>query len=213
MEFHILLRLFVVKTSCSFYLIHSIIKGSGGRGSPTYVMLVKKMLTLACVQTLFYWPISFRLGLMIKTTRLSILLSVWMTLTFTQGHSCMRNKKFVVHFSEISQLIRIKFSMLPQPVGLLKPLLNLFCTDDIEGREFCWHEFIKHNFNMVLCRDTCKLGMMLSTNKFYSLMYTQGHRVTGKLEFVQSFCCKVAWSNSNVCDGWSSKGKDYEEVL
>ena len=33
-------------------------------------------------------------------------------------------------------------------------------------------------------------------------MFTQGHRVMGKLELLQSFYCKVAWSISNVHDGW-----------
>ena len=36
--------------------------------------------------------------MMIKTTQLYILVSVWMALTFIQGHSCMRNKNFGVHF-------------------------------------------------------------------------------------------------------------------
>ena len=35
-----------------------------------------------------------------------------------------------------------------------------------------------------------------------TLMFTEDHRVTGKLDFVQSFCCKIAWSNLNVCDGY-----------
>ena len=35
---------------------------------------------------------------MVETTRLYILIFVWMTLTFIQGHSYMRNKKFCVHF-------------------------------------------------------------------------------------------------------------------
>ena len=54
-----------------------------------------------------------------------------------------------------------------------------------------------------------KFGTMLDTTKVNSLipvwmtlMFTQGYRVVGKLELVQSFCCKVAWNNSNVGDGW-----------
>ena len=61
-----------------------------------------------------------------------------------------------------------------------------------------------------MCPDTCdqvyfKLGTMLHTTKFYGLIpvwmtlrFTQGHRITWKLELAQSFCCKVAWSNPNV---------------
>ena len=44
-------------------------------------------------------------------------------------------------------------------------------------------------------------------------MFTQGHRVTGKLELVQSLCCKVAWSNWDVQDGWFCKGDDCEKVF
>ena len=77
--------------------------------------------------------------------------------------------------------------------------------------------------NIIMCQGNCepvyfKLGMMLNTSKLYSLisfwmtlMFAQGHR--DKLELVHSFCCKVAWSNSNVCDGWSCKEEDCEEVL
>ena len=34
----------------------------------------------------------------------------------------------------------------------------------------------------------------------------------GKLELVQSFCFKVAGSNSNILNGWLCKGDDFEEV-
>ena len=40
--------------------------------------------------------ISFKLGMMTKISKLYILISVWKTLTFIQGHSCMIN--FGVHF-------------------------------------------------------------------------------------------------------------------
>ena len=95
----------------------------------------------------------------------------------------------------------MKFSMLPQHVSLWKFMLNLFCTNDIQGRELCWHDFMKYTFNVVICQDTCqsvffKLGMMLNMTNVYSLipvwmtlMFTQGHRAMLKLELVHSFCC------------------------
>ena len=46
-----------------------------------------------------------------------------------------------------------------------------------------------------------------------TLMFTQGHRVMEKLKLVQSFCCKVALSNSNVHNGWLCKRDDNEEIL
>ena len=85
--------------------------------------------------------------------------------------------------------------------------------------------FYEIMFDFVMCQDTfepiCfKLRMMLNMTKLYSLMpewltlmFTQGHRVTGNVERVLSFCCKVAWSNPNVCDGWLCKSYDCEEVL
>ena len=99
----------------------------------------------------------------------------------------------------------MKFSMLPQSVGLLKLMLNFLCTSNIQGWELCWRDFMEYSFNIVMLRDACericfKLGMMLNTSKLYSLspvwmtlVFTQGHRITGKLELVQWFCCKVVW--------------------
>ena len=48
-----------------------------------------------------------------------------------------------------------------------------------------------------------------------TLMFTQGHRITEKVELVQSFFYKVAWTNWNVLDGWLCKEDDCdcEEVL
>ena len=41
---------------------------------------------------IYRW-VSFKLSMMIKTTRLFRSISVWMTMTVIQGHSCKRNKK------------------------------------------------------------------------------------------------------------------------
>ena len=67
-----------------------------------------------------------------------------------------------------------------------------FILHNVQGRELCWHDFMKYMFN-IICQDTYepifffKLGMMLDTAKLYSLipvrmtlMFTQGHRVAGK---------------------------------
>ena len=72
-----------------------------------------------------------------------------------------------------------------------------------------------------ICGPICfKLGMMLDMTNLYSLIpvwmtsvFTQGHGVMGNLGLVQSFCCKVAWSNLNVHYGWLCKGDDCEEAL
>ena len=126
---------------------------------------------------------------------------------------------------QILQSVWMKFSLLPQSVGLLKLLSYLFCTSNILERELCRHDFIKYMINIVLCQGPCeliwfKLGVMLDTTNLYSvipvwmsLMFTQGHRVTGKLELVQSFCCGIAWSNSIIHDCWLCKEDDFEETL
>ena len=87
----------------------------------------------------------------------------------------------------------MNFSMLPQPVGLLK-LMLIFCPSNIQGRELCSSDFVKYMFNIVMCQDICepicfKLGMMLNTIELYSLiphwmtlMFTQGHREAGSLD-------------------------------
>ena len=58
--------------------------------------------------------------------------------------------------------------MLPQPVDLLKLMLNAFITSNIQGRVLCWRDLMKYTFNVVLCQNTCepicfKLRMMLYT--------------------------------------------------
>ena len=40
----------------------------------------------------------------------------------------------------LSLSIWMKISALPQPVGLLKLMLNLFCTSYSQGRELSWHD-------------------------------------------------------------------------
>ena len=45
------------------------------------------------------------------------------------------------------------------------------------------------------------------------MMFTQDHRITGKVQHVQSFFCKVVWSNSNARDDLLCKEDDCEEVL
>ena len=68
-------------------------------------------------------------------------------------------------------------------------------------------DVILWNVHLTLC--AFKLGILLNTIRLYSLipvwmtlMFTDDHRVTGQLELVQSFCCKVAWSDSDVRDYW-----------
>ena len=98
----------------------------------------------------------------------------------------------------------MKFSMFPQPVGFFKLVLNLVCRSNTQGRELCWHDFIRYMFNIVMCQDTyeliCfKLGMMLDTTKLYSSdsslndldVYSRSQSYR-KARTCAVICCKVA---------------------
>ena len=60
-------------------------------------MQIRKQNFNICLYSDIY-RISFKLGLMIETTKFYILILVWMTLVFIQGHSYMRTQKPSVHF-------------------------------------------------------------------------------------------------------------------
>ena len=45
----------------------------------------------------------------------------------------------------------------------------------MKGREFCWHDFMKYMFDIIICQDTCesicfKFVMMLNTTELNSLI-------------------------------------------
>ena len=74
--------------------------------------------------------------MIIETTILYILVSVWITLIVIEiSQVCEKSKSSTSILSQIRTLIWIKFSMLPQPVGLLKLMLDLFYTSSVEGRQ------------------------------------------------------------------------------
>ena len=125
-------------------------------------------------------------------------------------------------FSEISVNLDWNSNVMPQHVGLLKLMLNYFCGKYYPRRKLCWQNCIEFTINILLCQDTYepihfKLGMLLDMTKLYSLisvwmtmMFTQGHKVMGKLELVQSFFEKL--HEATVHYGWLHKGNDCEEV-
>ena len=68
----------------------------------------------------------------------------------------------------------MKFSMLPQPIGLLEFMPILCCVIRTQRRELCLHDFLRYIFNIGLHWGTCeqicfKLGMMLGVTKLYSM--------------------------------------------
>ena len=81
-------------TSYSFYLIHLVFKGENS----TPVILLKKNFNIGLYSDI-YRPVSCKLCVMIETTKPYTHISVWLTVTFIQGHSCMRNQKVQCPFS------------------------------------------------------------------------------------------------------------------
>ena len=152
---------------------------------------------------------------------------VWMTLTFIQSHGCMRNKKLQSPFSHKLICWLDEIGCVATTCWFVETRANFFvCTNNIQGKELCWRYILWYVCLASSCIrtlvDQCvsNLFSLLNTAKVYSLisvwmtlMFTQGHWATGKLELVQAFCCKVAWSSSNVGDGWLCKGNGSEEVL
>ena len=66
---------------------------------------------------------------MIVDTQLHILVPARTILTFTEGHTPLRYKKtFALICFQIVQSMKMKFTLLSQPLGLLKPMLNVFRT-------------------------------------------------------------------------------------
>ena len=161
--------------------------------------------------------------MIIETTEFSILISDLMSLTFFQGHSCMRNHNLRCPFS-CSFKNQFGWNLIiATTFGFVEAHAKFLLYKQYPRER--WHDFMKYTFHIIMCQDACeliwlKLCLMLNTAKlcflfvvWMILMFIQGHRVTGKLELVQSFCCKVAWSSLHVCDGWLCKGDDCEEVL
>ena len=82
---------------------------------------------------------------MIVTTRLYILSSL-NDLDF-HSRSQLYKKSYIrcPFYQKFRSRFRwLKFNVLPQPVGLLELMLNLFCKSDFQGRELCWCDVSGH---------------------------------------------------------------------
>ena len=91
-----------------------------------------------------YRLIYFKLGRMIETTKLYILISVWMNLTFIQGHSCMTKQKNLVHV--LSQQFCGQFGwnqLCSTTCWFVAAHAEFLCTSNFQGRELCWRDFVK----------------------------------------------------------------------
>ena len=88
----------------------------------------------------------------------------------------------------------MKFGLLPQPVGLLKLMLNLFHVMNVQGRELYLRGFVKYIFNSGFHLDayeliSFKLDLMIDTtglNIWYQLEWPwPALRVRRMLELIQ----------------------------
>ena len=116
----------------------------------------------------------------------------------------------------------MKFSLLPHPVRLLK-LLLFFARVILKGESSAGVIFFsKYTIIIVMCQDPCepfcfRSGMMLYTTTLCSLisvwltlMFTQGHRVTGKLELCHSLG-KINFRDGYIKEMTMKKSSKYGE--
>ena len=115
--------------------------------------------------------------------------------------------------------------MLLWPVGLFKLMQDFVHLIKIKGKELNFSDFKKCMFKISWCSDayepiTFKLGMMIDRTKLYILIPVSmtltiilSHMVTRKLQLVQSFCCKVAWSSPYTGSGWLCEREGFKENL
>ena len=177
MECGMLLRLVDVM---NFMLILSCLFSIQGREHYIYYFIKKNYFNISLYSDI-YRPISFKHRTIIKTTKLYILMSCWDDLVFI-CHSCIRKQNLWCPFSH-------KYV---NGYGW-----NSVCCHNLL---VCWSacccDVMKCAVSIVICHDTCepicfRLGVMLNSTKLYSLVpvrITQGHRVTGNVQLVQSFC-------------------------
>ena len=113
----------------SFYLRWSVF-----RGENLMSVIMLKIVNVS-LHSDIYGPISFKLCVMIEITERYIIMPVWISLTFIHSHRFMRCQKLVHSFScKFHSLM--KFSVLPQSIGLLKLFRTLYiCIIDIQWKE------------------------------------------------------------------------------
>ena len=96
-----------------------------------------------------YRPISFKLGMTIETFKLSNFALSWDVCLHSGWQLHEKSKTCAGIVLEISES-SLKFSMLPQPVGLLKLMLNSFRIINIQGRGLCLCDYM-NALNIGLC--------------------------------------------------------------
>ena len=100
-------------------------------------------------------PSSFKHGMMTETRELYFFFSSSLDdLDLHYGQLFEKSDTSVLIFLQIPQLIWMKCSLLPQPIGLVKLMVNLRCMINIQERELFLHDLIKYTLNICLHSDT-----------------------------------------------------------
>ena len=90
---------------------------------------------------------------------------------YGEGWEEERENTFEPIFSHISQSIWMKlFSMLPQPVGLLKLVLHVIHTINIQLHA---RELYLHDFYLITCLRLACVSMLVS--QLFQTWYNSGH--------------------------------------
>ena len=168
-----------------FYLVHSIFKG---KNSINVISLKKNFIT--GLHSDIYTPISFKLCMMVEIKKIYIWIPVWMTLTFIQGHSCMRNQKLL---STILEILQFGWNLLSFHNLLVCGSSCQIYFVQVESRQRtmltwfykrCVRTFVNWFVsNLVWCQTWSNSTVWF---QFGWRMFSQGNRVMRKLELVQS---------------------------
>ena len=149
-----------------------------------------------------YEWIWFKLGLMIDTNVLYILILALLTLTLVQGHMSVRKQKFMCQFSHkvfnrfqwnlVYCCVHVSIEIDWKLIGVMN--LTLLLCHPYSREKTLLYDFVKNNFNVGLYSDiyrsiAFKLGMMRETAMLYvlisvwmTLTFVQGHSSSKKFE-------------------------------
>ena len=142
---------------------------------------------------------------MIDTTELC-LIPVWMTMTFIQGHSCMRNQKLVHSF--LCKFLAWFWLNLTYCHNLfveecVEAYANFlfFCTINIQGKELCFRHIIKYTCNPGCVRTI--INLLDTMHHFCGFAGLPRCAIFVALHMSHCELCKCKWesfmTNQNIC--------------
>ena len=137
---------------------------------------------------------SFELGLMKDFIKQHHLLLLWLALTFLQGHKVNNKAKSSTFISsQAFSLIWLKTSILLQPNGSLKPILNLF-------RNF---QFQRERWGVDPSSDTSTKNLHWHTSLHFSTDFNQ-------IQYDKRYCQTLQFDVSMIKLGFHSRSQGNE---